>query len=317
MGIRDQLLAAVRKSRLSERRLSMEATGSSDTLRNIRRGAHPRVNTLEAICRVLGLKVQLAPGLVPPTEDDVVAVHPPTVFTEALELPVYEWTDRSEEGYLRRSNDRDRAPAPVDMPDEQAFYLRVPDGSMVRARIAQGDYCLVSPFAALEVDQRAWFRHPTGRETIWWIMRLSVAGFDLGAWYLGERNDPRPTRVHWKRDEVVDRGVVLDVYKERPTVKKRLQPRPDWRPDARAELFRAGLCSDELSTVSEVLDEAVSVMEEAEVQIKRLAGTGATSDSHAELILRVLDESLDNSLRRTRSSVIEHRSYTNAGTSRP
>ena len=116
MDIRSQLLAAVRKSRLSERRLSMAATGSSDTLRNVRRGAQPRVDTVEALCRVLGLEVQLGPGLLPPAEDDAVPVRPPTEFTAALELPVYEWVDRSEEGYLRRHNDKDRAPAPWTWP---------------------------------------------------------------------------------------------------------------------------------------------------------------------------------------------------------
>ena len=295
----------------------MAATGSADTLRNIRRGSHPRVDTLEALCRVLGLEVQLGPGLLPPREDDVVPVREPTEFTGARELPVYAWTDRSEAGYRRQSNDGDRAPAPVDMSDELAFYLRVPDGALARAQIAQGDYCLVSPCAALEADQRAWFRHESGRETLKWILRLSGAGFDLGAWDLDERSRPRPSRVHWQRDAVVDRGVVHAVYRERPTAGKVLQPEPDWRPDARAELFRAGLLSDDLAGVSAVLEEAVSAVEEAETQIKRLAASDPISVSHAELLLRVIDDSLDSSLTRARSSVIENRSDTSGGPSRP
>ena len=316
MGVREQLLAAVRKSHLSERKLSMLATGSSDTLRNVRRGASPRVDTLEALCRVLGLEVQICPGLLAPKENDVVAVSTPTEFTGALELPVYEWADRSEAGYVRRRHDGDTAPAPVGTTDERAFYLRMPDGSMARALIAQSDYCLVSPHAQLEVDQRGWFRGPKGHETVNWVMRISAAGYDLGAWRLDERNHQKPTRVHWKQDDVVDRGAVLAVYKDRPTVGKPLQPAADWRPDARAELFRAGLFSDELSAVSEVIEEAVSAVVEAEMRIKLLAGTGAPSAPHARLILRIIDESLDDSLRRARSSVIENRLDTNGGTSR-
>ena len=129
------------------------------------------------------------------------------------------------------------------------------------------------PCAGLEADQRAWFRHESGRETLKWIMRLSGAGFDLGAWDLDERNRQKPTRLHWKLDEVVARGVVTAVYREKPTAKRPLEPEPDWRPDARAELFRAGLLSDELGTVSEVLEEAVAAVAEAETQIKRLAAT--------------------------------------------
>ena len=46
---------------LSDRRLSMLATGSTDTVRNIRRGSNPRTDTLEAICGVLGLEIYLGP----------------------------------------------------------------------------------------------------------------------------------------------------------------------------------------------------------------------------------------------------------------
>ena len=316
MDIREQLLAAVRKSRVSERRLSMAATGSSDTLRNIRRGAHPRVDTFEALCRVLGLDVRISPGLLPPKEDDGVAVRPPTEFSDALQLPVYEWTRGSEERYLRRSKDGDRAPAPVDMSDERAFYLRMPDGSMARARIDEKDYCLVSPHAQLEVDRRGWFRGPKGHETINWVMRISAAGYDLGAWCLDERDHERPTRIHWKHDDIVDRGVVLDVYKDLPTVGKTLEPRADWRPDARAELFRAGLFSDELSTLSGALEDAVSAVLEAEKRINRMPGTGALSVPHARLVVTIIDESLGDSLTRARSSVIANRSDTNGDTSR-
>jgi hypothetical protein len=46
---------------VSDRRLSMLATGSTDTVRNIRRGSNPRTDTLEAICGVLGIEVHLSP----------------------------------------------------------------------------------------------------------------------------------------------------------------------------------------------------------------------------------------------------------------
>ena len=316
MDIREELLAAVRKSRLSERRLSIEATGSSDTLRNIRRGAQPRADTLVALCRVLGLDVRLTPGLLPRKEDDEVAVRPPTEFSSALQLPVYDWTDGPEDGCVRRSSDGDRAPAPVDMCDERAFYQRMPDGSMAPARIAQSDYCLVSPHAQLKVDQRAWFRGPKGHETVNWVMRISAEGYDLGAWKLDERLHQKPTCIHRKQDDVVDRGVVLAVYKDRPTVGKPLQPGPDWHPDARAELFRAGLFAEELGAVSDGLEEAVSAVLEAEMRVKRMVGIGALSDPYRRLVLRIVDETLGDSLRRTRSSVIENRSDTNGDTSR-
>ena len=304
MNIREQLLAAVEKSRLSERRLSVLATGSSDTLRNVRRGSFPRVDTAEAFCRVLGLEMQIGLGLLPRKEDGVPVARRPTEFSGNRKLPVYEWSDPSEEGYLRRPDDAKRAPAPMDMPDLQAFYLRMPDSSMVPARIWKGDYCLVSPCAQLQVDDRAWFRGRTGRETIKWVTRLSAAGYDLGAWGLDEVGHQTPTAVHWRRENVIDRGVLVAVYREEPKATKPLQPVADWRPDSLAELWRSAQFDGALEEMVAHLDKAVSVLEKTEMQIKRLAGNGKISDFHAEVLLRVLDHRLQASVRSIRSSLL-------------
>ncbi len=308
MNTREQLLAAVERSRLSERRLSVLATGSSDTLRNIRKGAHPRVDTAEAFCRVLGLEIQIGPALLPPKEDGVPTTRPPTEFSGSRELPVYEWADPSEEGYLRRPDDATRAPAPVDLRDTLAFYARMPDTSMVPARVGKGDFCLISPCAQLQVDDRAWFRARTGRETIRWVTRLSETGYDLGAWHLDEAGHQAPRAVHWRREHLVDRGVVVSVYRERPTATKPLQPRADWRPDSLAELWRSAQCNKALATMCVDLDQAVSVLEEAEMKVRRLAGKGSISDFHAELLLRVLDHRLQASLGSIRSSLLSNTS---------
>lgn len=60
MKTREQLLRLMDNKKVSDRRLSMLATGSTDTVRNIRRGANPRVSTLEAICSVLGAEIHLS-----------------------------------------------------------------------------------------------------------------------------------------------------------------------------------------------------------------------------------------------------------------
>ena len=198
MDFREHILAAVAESGLSERKLSVLATGSTDTIRNIRRGTVPRVTTLEALCRVLGLELQIRRGSVPEHEKAARTIRPATEFSGSHELPVYEWEGRtSEDDYRRRLHDNDRAPAPVDLGDEQAFYLRMPDDSMVPARIGKHEYCLVSPCAKLQVDQRAWFRSPTGREAIKWVMRLSAAGYDLGSWTPDDVWHQKPTCERW------------------------------------------------------------------------------------------------------------------------
>ena len=59
--LRQRFLDLIDRSRASDRQLSLLATSSADTVRNIRRGSSPRLDSLEAICRVLGVRIQLVP----------------------------------------------------------------------------------------------------------------------------------------------------------------------------------------------------------------------------------------------------------------
>jgi DNA-binding Xre family transcriptional regulator len=59
MGIRQCLLDLIDRSGVSDRRLSLLATGKGDTIRNMRRGATPVIESLEVLCRVLGFRLQM------------------------------------------------------------------------------------------------------------------------------------------------------------------------------------------------------------------------------------------------------------------
>ena len=60
-GFRQRLLELIDRSGVTDRCLSMLATSSTDTVRNMRRGASPRLESVEALCRVLGFRLQMAP----------------------------------------------------------------------------------------------------------------------------------------------------------------------------------------------------------------------------------------------------------------
>ena len=79
MSLRQRLLELIDRSGVSDRRLSLLATGSTDTVRNMRRGATPRLDSLEALCRVLGFRLQLVPLDEPaqPPEGASAAERPP------------------------------------------------------------------------------------------------------------------------------------------------------------------------------------------------------------------------------------------------
>ena len=82
--VREQLLRLIGGRDVSDRQLSLLATGSTDTIRNIRRGSSPRTDTLEAICGVLGVEIHL--GLARDAADR--EKEPPSPIPDPPETPV-------------------------------------------------------------------------------------------------------------------------------------------------------------------------------------------------------------------------------------
>ena len=156
---------------------------------------------------------------------------PLTRFTSRMLLPVREFAACSPQGHLSQARHADPAPAPVDLPDPHAFYVRVPGCSMVPAGIWSGDYCLVSPCAKLEPYQRVWFQNREGQETIKWLVRLPSRCYELVGWKPPEDDGHQMMAAEqWMRDDVVDRGTVLAVYRGRPSVERPPFRTANWRP---------------------------------------------------------------------------------------
>ena len=176
----------------------------------------------------------------------------------------------------------------------------MPDNSMLEARIQKDDLCLISPCAPLQVDQRAWLRDSTGSETIKWVMRLSADGYDLGAWKHGTLGEPEQVHEHRPREAVVDRGVVIAVYRTRPSVTTPPVQVPDWRPDALSELWRAGLFRDAPREAAAELQKVITVIGHMEVRIKLMLGKGQLSDAEGKQFLRVLEFRVHDALRNIR-----------------
>ena len=60
-GLRQQLLDLIDRSGVPDRRLSMLATGTADTIRNMRRGSTPQVHSIEELLQCLGFRLQIVP----------------------------------------------------------------------------------------------------------------------------------------------------------------------------------------------------------------------------------------------------------------
>ena len=61
LDLRQRLLILIDRSGIPDRRLSMLATGTADTIRNMRRGSTPQVHSIEALLQCLGFKLQIVP----------------------------------------------------------------------------------------------------------------------------------------------------------------------------------------------------------------------------------------------------------------
>ena len=231
--LRESLLALIDRCPLSDRELSLRATGSTDTVRNIRRGGCPRLDTVEALCELLGL--DLHPVRVCDPSPVRVPLPPgPSAFDPAVPLPVRLCAHAERAGVLEPGRVDGSAPAPCSWADTHAFYLLVDAPGVAPAGIAPGDACLVSPAAALEPGQIVWFRFSAGTEAVVWFLGFTSEGFDVAGW----SGTSTPVRTLLRRDALCDRGRVAVVYPHRPAPGAVLRPRPAWTPEPVDLLWR-------------------------------------------------------------------------------
>ena len=240
-------------------RAARSANLNRDAIRSVLRGRSPSFERTAQICDALGLELHIGlprdvigsdegfpehPGRDRPdstdaerpeepiSADDEPPPVPLTRFTSQMLLPVRDFDTCSSRGHLSQAREAEPAPAPVDLPDSHASYVRVPGDSMVPAGIWPGDYCLVSPSAKLATNQRVWLRNRDGQETIKWLVRLPRSCYELVSWQPpGEDGHQMMVAEQWMREEVVDRGVILAVYRGRPSVERPPFRAADWRPE--------------------------------------------------------------------------------------
>ena len=85
MSFRHHLLDLIDRSGVSDRKISLLATGSTNAVREIRRGTTPRLDTLEALCRVLGVRLKTVPLDEPgPASDGACTAERQPIWTRRL-----------------------------------------------------------------------------------------------------------------------------------------------------------------------------------------------------------------------------------------
>ena len=234
---------ALRARGVSAIRAARSAGLSREAIRSVLRGRSPSFERAAEICRALDLEFHIGArreatksGEAPPEGERPENMGPPAVpltrFSSSLQLPVREWKHYSREERASAARGAGSAPAPVGLPDAQAFYVCALTQAMIPAGIWSGDYLLISPCAQLETHQRIWLRNRHGQETIRWLVRLPPTCYEVVGWeWPDENGHQRMVAEQWMRTDVVDRGRVLAVYRGRPSVERPPFLTPDWRAD--------------------------------------------------------------------------------------
>ena len=301
--VRHQLLALIDASPLSDRKISMLACGSPDTIRNIRRGVSPHAHTLEKLCRVLGMELRLERR----SEYDAAAAkntQPPTRFHATAMLQLRSWSCWNRDDALSGPQPPESAPAPEHCGDPHAFYARLPPGRLEPAGIGAEDVCLVSPCAALRPDTRGWFRKRNGSETAGWIAAMDAGGFTVAGWTAGKGNGTAtPIHERLSRDEIGDRGAITAVYEALPAPGASLGPKAPWEPGPAATLWRIATLENN-TRLAAMLEE----IEQNEARIRKVGdliqgriASRAISPREGVIIVTALDHRIRQVLRRMES----------------
>ena len=234
------LVAALRDA--SVREVAARTGVPRRTVQGLLDGHVPSMDRAERICAALGLELYVGPPRAGGKPDSEVAEEqqvdaasapsasntvpgtqvqrPLTTFSWRMELPVRKWGHCSPAGYLTMPREIARAPAPVELFDDEAFYGQMMGQSMRREGIAGfGHYCLISPNTPLDIGERVWLRHRRGQEVVRRLVAADGEAYSLRGWGPAD-GDGHQERIdqNWKRTDVAADGVVLAVYADWPSV---------------------------------------------------------------------------------------------------
>lgn len=311
------LLEQIDRCGLNDCRLSKQATGKADAVRNLRRGIRPQADTVEALCRALGLEIRLVKTAERKSRSAENAT-PPTRFSKTTRLRVQTWDSHDGNGMLRNRRKTGTAPAPENWDDLHAFYAIAPDDQLANTGIRHGDVCLISPHAALTDDTLAWFRKSDGAETIGWLAKRRTEGYEIARW----TSNPAPTVQLLKVTEVYERGPIVAIYETTPRDNRLLQPKPAWTPDAAGRLWLKAIIDDkpELKAFLDTMQDAVLQVTATAALLTILKTQGVITGAEADEVpeaLEILTRGIPDRVRKALLEASRTATKTPAGAATP
>ena len=280
----DIVLRAVEASGLSDRRISLLTGRSPDLIRNVRRGASPLSDSVDDILKVLGLEIELAPSTSPPDiQGDEAEV--PTVFNAKRPAEVRTYQTTSNEDWYDPTDSVDKAPLPIGLNDAVAFYIKMPDDCMNPFGAGTGEYCLVSPCAALALHDRVWLRTRSGHETVGWLVQIEQNGFHLGRWHANAEGPATLSILPVERSNTIEGGPIIATFAQRPDTKGKIKARAAWKPAPVLEVWAAAQFEPRVKEVIQQANHAIDILSAAVTYFRTLAWNFDVDPRLAEKVL--------------------------------
>ncbi|WP_375227544.1 S24 family peptidase [Roseobacter sp. S98] len=139
------------------------------SFQNIRRGAWPSFDKLQALAKVL--KLELKFGL-PENE----------LLWSSNNAPFRGQAACSMVGKFASADNAKTLPLPTWLDDERAFWVQASGKSMQAEGIRSGDYCLISPSRQVEIGDRVYLKDMNGKAVIKRLVDIHKDRVELRGW---------------------------------------------------------------------------------------------------------------------------------------
>ena len=284
-------------------RAAKEAGLPGNAIRYVLDGHEPKVGRLANICDALSLEFYIGPP-----RGEAAPAPPALDRFSSVDAPVRGWAKCSIFGELEGEESFPDLPAPEGLDDAGAFYALASGASMSPEGIEPGDYCLISPAAPLAPGARIWLKDMKGRAAIKRLVAEKETSYQLLGWREPDAAGRQVEyRDEWVKSIVVEKGLVLAVYRERPSAANPPPLIPDPRPraggapgppearEAERTPFWAQSMKEEMAALRErppwlddLREEVAAVVADADdpetrhvevVEINAAAGGGAEADT--------------------------------------
>ena len=296
METHDKFVQAIReklaRENISVRQAALRAGLPVRSVQGILEGHVPSIERAAEVARALGICFHIgvleSKAGVPLPRGGAGSFHH---FVPDIDLAVTGYARCSTMGHLHVQHDLPDLPMPCGLRegDGEAFYVVAKGASMIPEGIEDGDYCLISRNRPCVAGVRVWLKDGQGRACIKRLTGITDTTYQLRGWL-----DPHATTPHtpysdeWMIANIVEKGVVLAVYRGKPDAEAppALIADPKAPPECTPKR-QAGRVANDPELVGLLTERIMAVHEETGVEITARRAAMLALQTHDRMINEV------------------------------